>query len=198
MKSLAKISILISLLLFGSCGKENKKVTIEAPEYSTPGTPFIVPNSEEEEEDIILNPSELSKDDPCYKYLKEITVTPVATCTELENGRIKDSYKNTVYGGRLCLLRQAHATDLGIYTLVGVASVSVKDRPARNQKIDILGNGENKDQDLLKFEMKGEVKSRVNYSLSENSVTVRTVSKLWKKRYSYYRFSCKQLNPIVD
>lgn len=188
----------MSFTLLLSCGKKNEKVIIEGPEYTTPGSPFFIPDSEEEVEDDTLNPTDLSKDDPCFSYLKNKIVTPVATCTELENGRIKDSYKSTIYGGRLCLLRKSFPSGLGLYTLVGIVAESKKNEPRRNLRIDILGEGSNKDLDLLRFEMKGEVKSSVMYSLSENSVTVRSVSKLWKKRYRYYRFSCKQINPIID
>ncbi len=186
-----------SLLALSSCGKSDKKVDIEAPEYSTPGSPFFIPTEVEDNDDLI-NSTDIGKDDPCYRYLKNDLVSPVATCTDLVNGRIKDSYKNTVHGGRLCLLRQAFPEGLGLYTLIGILSESNKDFSRRNSKIDILGNGENKDQDILNFVMKGETKSTVKYSLSENSVTVREVSKLFKKRYRYYRFSCKKINPIID
>jgi hypothetical protein len=188
---------LTSLLALPACGKSDKNVTIESPEYSTPGNPFFVPTTTEENDNTI-NPNDIAKSDPCYRFLKNEIVTPVATCTELENGRIKDSYKSTIHGGGLCVLRKAFPEGLGVYTLIGVIAESNKDRPRRNIKIDILGNGENKDQDVLRFSMKGEVKSTVMYSLSENSVTVRTVSKLFKKRYRYYRFSCKKMNSIID
>jgi hypothetical protein len=188
----------LGLALLLSCGKSSKKVVIEEPQYTSPGNPFFVPDSEDEVEDDIINPTYLSKDDPCFSYLRNSVVGPVATCTELENGRIKDSYKSTIFAGGLCLLRKPFPGGLGLYTLVGVISESQKGGPRKNLKVDILGNGESKDLDLLRFEMKGEVKSFVKYSLSENSVTVRSISKLWKKKYRYYRFSCKKINPIID
>jgi hypothetical protein len=191
--------VILSFLSFAfllGCGKKTDKVEIKEAVQASPISPFFV--EEEEDDTIILNPSDLKKDDPCYKYLKNKIVAPVATCTELENGRIKDSYKSTIHGGKLCLLRKSFPSGMSLYTLVGVVSETVKGSPRRNIKVDIFGEGDTKDQDLLRFTMKGEVKSSVRYSLSEDSATVRTVSKLWKKRYRYYRFACKKINPIVD
>jgi hypothetical protein len=199
-----KRSILILLGFIGlslvlSCGKSSEKVVIEGPQHATPGNPFFV-SEEEVDGDDILTPTEVDKDYPCYQYLKNKVVRPVASCTELENGRIKDTYKNKIHAGGLCLLRKSFPSGLNLYTLVGIVSESKKDEPRLNIKIDIFGESEKKDQDqdLLRFQMKGETKSTVKYSLSENSVTVRTVSKLWKKRLRYYRLACKQINPIVD
>lgn len=191
------VILIISLLLvlLQGCGGDGSGLKYEAPQHVTTKTPFEVEPPEEEQTQV--NPYDLNKDDPCYSYLQHEVVVPVATCTKLESGRIKDAFKATVRSGKLCLLRKSFPNGVNLFTLIGDVQETKKDGPLRNHRIDVFGQS-NLDEDLLKFEMKADAATYVKYNLRENTVTVRQLSKVWKKRLRYFRFSCQPISDISN
>lgn len=178
------------------CGGDGDSVEIGAPTYQTPANPFTPQQTPDEEEED-LNPYDLEKSDPCYKYIRHEIVRPVASCTNVANGRIKDSYKITVQAGRVCLLRKSFPNGVNIYTAIGALSEKNKNQVLQNYRLDVFGQSK-ENNGLLTFEMKADDQSFVKYNLSENSLTIRQVSKVWKKRRRYFRLSCKAISNIVN
>ncbi|MBK25827.1 MAG: hypothetical protein CME70_17640 [Halobacteriovorax sp.] len=195
MKNLFIFSIFISLIGLSSCGKDGESVKIGAPTYSTPSKPFTV-NTDEEDQDT-LNILNIKRGDPCYPYIRHEIVKPVASCTSLENGRIKESYKITVQSGKLCVLRKSFPNGVHLYTVIGDIRERQKNQNITNYRVDIFGQSK-EDDGLLTFEMKADNTSKVKYNIAEDSLTVRQVSKLWKKRKRYFRFSCRSISNIVN
>lgn len=186
---------LLGFVLLQGCGGDGSGLTYENPQHVTTKTPFTVEPPKEKEPPV--NPYDLNKNDPCFNFLTHEIVRPVATCTKLENGRIKDAFKVSVNSGKLCLLRKSFPNGMSIYTLIGDIQETENNRPSSYKKIDVFGESKLKD-DLLTFEMKADDNSFIKYNLREDTVTVRQISKVWKKRRRYFRFSCRPINNISN
>ncbi len=195
MRNLFILIFIFSIFGLSSCGKDGDSVKINAPTYATPSKPFTVNNDEEDEDR--LNVYDIKRGDPCYPYIRHEIVKPVATCTGLENGRIKESYKITVQSGKLCVLRKSFPNGVHLYTVIGDIKERQKNQNLSNYRVDIFGQSKEVDG-LLMFEMKAENSSSVKYNLAEDTVTIRQVSKLWKKRRRYFRMSCKSISRVVN
>lgn len=197
MKNFLLLFLLSSMIVLPGCGGDGDSVEIGAPTYTSPKAPPLTADEDEDDDQIVINPLELQKNDPCFKYVRHEVVVPVASCSEVENGRVKESYKNTVLDGKLCLLRKSFPNGINIFTLIGNIQERKPGEPSRMKRIDVFGQTKVEDE-LVRFEMKADENSVIKYNLTQDTVTVRQVSKVWKKKRRYFRLACRALGKIVD
>lgn len=160
-------------------------------EDQTGGTDISEEQEEDEVDVISINPN-----DPCYKYMNDKVSIPVANCKKMMNGRLGGSYPNIVKFGKVCLLKSTYNNGITLYTVEG-NFIQVDDD--WNQVVHgLYGFKETQiESDRVKFNFKDDgLKTSVNYDLVDETISIKQVTKTFKKKVRNFKLGCTPVHSI--
>ena len=133
----------------------------------------------------------LGPDDPCFKYQKNNNVNIVASCEEVIDGRVSSPYKKYINRAKICVLNQK-SFGKNFYSFIGKVWEEEGVEEEEVYEIDLGRKGEFQDF-LNQIDIKAEYKKRdtkVSYNFDDEILLWKQRSKLFKKRYRFFRLGC--------